>query len=131
MPPLVVKFCPVKHVPIASQKAKVRAPGNRTIIVNDDEVEQLRRQLVTGDTQTDLFGIQNAIVCGDAFDVLKTLPSATFDLLFADPPYNLTKGLWHRTVQAKNIRQLRRLARIVADAVLAAVKTNCFHLHLR
>lgn len=32
------------------------------------------------------------IICGDAFTILATLPVSTFDLLFADPPYNLTKS---------------------------------------
>ncbi|MGI8669080.1 MAG: DNA-methyltransferase, partial [Aridibacter sp.] len=31
-------------------------------------------------------------ICGDAFEILKRLPEKTFDLLFADPPYNLTKN---------------------------------------
>lgn len=30
-------------------------------------------------------------VCGDAFDVLGFLPRGFFDLLIADPPYNLDK----------------------------------------
>jgi site-specific DNA-methyltransferase (adenine-specific) len=35
---------------------------------------------------------RDKIICGDAFDVLKSLPIARFDLLFADPPYNLSKS---------------------------------------
>lgn len=31
------------------------------------------------------------LICGDAFEVLPHLPAGRFDLLFADPPYNLTK----------------------------------------
>ncbi len=34
---------------------------------------------------------RNRIICGDAFEILDQLPEQTFDLLFADPPYNLTK----------------------------------------
>jgi site-specific DNA-methyltransferase (adenine-specific) len=32
------------------------------------------------------------MICGDAFEVLKKLPENSFDLLFADPPYNLSKS---------------------------------------
>jgi len=34
---------------------------------------------------------KDLLMHGDAFEVLTTLPAASFDLLFADPPYNLTK----------------------------------------
>jgi site-specific DNA-methyltransferase (adenine-specific) len=36
-------------------------------------------------------GASNTVVSGDAFEVLPRLGSGRFDLLFADPPYNLTK----------------------------------------
>ena len=31
----------------------------------------------------------NQIICGDCCDVLSHMPDSTFDLIFADPPYNL------------------------------------------
>ncbi len=42
--------------------------------------------------QIDLSDVRNKIICGDAFQILKNLPEKSFDLLFADPPYNLTKN---------------------------------------
>lgn len=33
----------------------------------------------------------NAIIQGDALDILRGFPEATFDLIFADPPYNIGK----------------------------------------
>jgi len=68
---------------------KQRAPRNRTIDLSADEIERLRERLVFPDNLSD---IQNKIICGDAFQILKKLPADTFDLLFADPPYNLTKN---------------------------------------
>ena len=32
----------------------------------------------------------NKIVNGDALKILKTIPSKTFDLIFADPPYDFS-----------------------------------------
>jgi site-specific DNA-methyltransferase (adenine-specific) len=58
-----------------------RAPRNRTIEVGDDERERLAGKLRS----------EGGIVCGDAFEILQTLPEQRFDLLFTDPPYNLTK----------------------------------------
>jgi len=34
----------------------------------------------------------NKIVNGNALEILKTIPNKTFDLVFADPPYNLQIG---------------------------------------
>ena len=73
------------------KKAKIRALRNRTIDVAAKEVTDLRKQLVFASETADISAVRNKIICGDAFDVLERLPQKTFDLLFADPPYNLTK----------------------------------------
>ncbi len=71
-----------------SNAKKIRAPRNRTIDLSADEAEIYRKNLVT---KNDLSAFQNKIIYGDAFNILKKLPENSFDLLFADPPYNLTK----------------------------------------
>lgn len=69
---------------------KTRAPRNRTIEITEPEIEIYRRRIVFADD--DLKNCRNRIVCGDAFKILEKLPEKKFDLLFADPPYNLTKN---------------------------------------
>ncbi len=69
---------------------KIRAPRNRTIDLQADEIENYRKNLLTA--ASDLKDCPNKIIHGDAFEVLDRLPAKTFDLLFADPPYNLTKN---------------------------------------
>ena len=71
-------------------KEKTRAPRNRTIELNAAESEIYRKRLLTADN--DLSECRNAIIHGDAFKILGKLPEKKFDLLFADPPYNLTKN---------------------------------------
>lgn len=78
-------------MPGSSKPAKTKAPRNRTIEVTPDEAKRLRRGLLFGVDGKDV-EIKNAVICGDSFEVLKKLPAASFDLLFADPPYNLTKS---------------------------------------
>ena len=75
-----------------NKSVKARAPRNRTIDLNEKEIEDYRRNLIFYDEATDLSGVRNKIICADAFVVLKKLPERSFDLLFADPPYNLTKN---------------------------------------
>lgn len=74
------------NVPIG----KERAPRNRTIELGGQEIETYRRRIVypTGN----LTDCHNKIICGDAFEILPKLQEKKFDLLFADPPYNLTKN---------------------------------------
>jgi site-specific DNA-methyltransferase (adenine-specific) len=65
-----------------------RAGRNRTITLSDSEVGRYVGlcPCTYGAEQSD-----NAIIHGDAFEVLTTLPSSFVDLLIVDPPYNLNK----------------------------------------
>ncbi len=75
---------------MVSPADKSRAPRNRTIELNAEEAEIYRTRLMSA--ESGLENCRNKIICGDAFDLLDKLPAETFDLLFADPPYNLTKN---------------------------------------
>lgn len=63
------------------------APRNRTITLSEDERPVLRRALA----RLGQVSRNDRLINGDAFEVLPALPAASFGLLFADPPYNLTK----------------------------------------
>ena len=78
-------------MPTTAKKVKQRAPRNRTIELNPGEIERLRASLVFAENSVGSIETRNAVICGDTFYILDRLPSARFDLLFADPPYNLTK----------------------------------------
>jgi len=86
----MLEFCRLA-MPSSSKIDKPRAPRNRTITLAKNDEESLRKQLIYSDSVASLEQIRNRILCGDAFEVLKKLPEGSFDLLFADPPYNLTK----------------------------------------
>src|SRR5687768_9286762 len=75
----------------SSKPARERAPRNRTLSVSDNEAAGLRAEVVFPENSTDEIDDINRIICGDAFQILGRLPDAKFELLFADPPYNLTK----------------------------------------
>ncbi len=71
---------------------KKRAPRNRTIELKENEIEKFRARLISTKEISGIDSIKNKTVCGDTFEILKLLPEKSFDLLFADPPYNLTKN---------------------------------------
>lgn len=74
---------------MANPSNKKRAPRNRTIFLKDRDSSRLRSYLIAsaGAGAT----TRNLIVAGDAAETLGRLGPKSFDLLLADPPYNLTK----------------------------------------
>lgn len=74
------------------EKNEGRAPRNRTLSLDEDEIESLVRLIAKKEELTKGNSLENKIVCGDAFHIVPSLTEKNFDLLFADPPYNLTKS---------------------------------------
>jgi site-specific DNA-methyltransferase (adenine-specific) len=69
---------------------KLRAPRNRTLSISQEEKAALRSEILFEPGDDDPVG---KIICADTFDALRKLDGGIkFDLLFADPPYNLTKS---------------------------------------
>ena len=84
----MLKFCDA-FMAAGFKEPKKRAPQNRTLEIKPAETERLRLKVVTGENADEK--VRNRVICGDAFEVLPELAKGGFDLLFADPPYNLTK----------------------------------------
>ena len=71
---------------------KVRAPKNRTIPLPPTEANLYRQNLLRLTGAVAPRDIENRTINQDLFEILDWLPSAFVDLLFIDPPYNLTKS---------------------------------------
>jgi site-specific DNA-methyltransferase (adenine-specific) len=69
-----------------------RAPRNRTLTVSEPEEIRLGRSITRFDSKKGFAARTNSVICGDAFEILPNLRSSSVDLLFCDPPYNLTKN---------------------------------------
>jgi site-specific DNA-methyltransferase (adenine-specific) len=70
---------------------KQRAPRNRTITLTDEDRRRLNNRLKQVHTDVQIEDILDSTICQDVFSILEFLPDVAFDLIFADPPYNLTK----------------------------------------
>jgi site-specific DNA-methyltransferase (adenine-specific) len=70
---------------------KPRAPRNRTIILTDKDRRRLSKRLKHVNAEVPIEDILDSTICQDVFSMLELLPEASFDLVFADSPYNLTK----------------------------------------
>ncbi len=74
----------------------IRAPANRTMTLSDEELRRYRGSLTRFDSPATVEDVRNKLVCQDIFSVLPNLPDQSVDLMFADPPYNLTKNFNER-----------------------------------
>jgi site-specific DNA-methyltransferase (adenine-specific) len=70
------------------KNTNTRAPRNRTLELSDGEIGRYRKFLASDFKHRE----DGKVVCADAFETLTDLPKESFDLLFADPPYNLDKA---------------------------------------
>lgn len=78
---------------------KQKAPRNRTLELSAAESKSYRKRLLFPGSALSLPQCLDKTICGDAFEVLKLLPPESFDLLFADPPYNLNKNFGENSFQ--------------------------------
>lgn len=90
---------------------KERADRNRTITIAKGEIPQYREKLFrlpldyTRDKNTSATKEQiiNKTICQDLYSVIEFLPAGFVDLLFVDPPYNLTKDFNGRTFKKQSL----------------------------
>ena len=70
---------------------KERAENNRTLTLKPEEIDALRKRLVT-ENNIQGCSLINKTVHGDLLKMLKYVPDYFADLIIIDPPYNLTKN---------------------------------------
>lgn len=86
---------------------KTRAPRNRTVTLSSDEMKLYQENLLRLSGQVQPRDIENRTIQQDLFQILDWLPIAFTDLLFIDPPYNLTKCFNTTTFRERSIDEYR------------------------
>ncbi len=86
---------------MTARKKFERAPRNRTISLTLSDKKALKTKLVFLKNKTGIRAIKNKTICGNSLDILPLLPAHKFDLLFSDPPYNLTKHFGNSSFKQK------------------------------
>ncbi len=74
-----------------ANREKNLASRNRTITLSEEERSRYRERLLSLSGAVTADRVIDKIICQDVFQALKHLPANSIDLLFADPPYNLSK----------------------------------------
>src|SRR5574341_1197083 len=85
------------------QPARTRAQRNRTIILSDAEQAAFRARLkaLSGPASPD--EVVDSTICQDVFQIVDWLPAQSVDLLFLDPPYNLTRNFNGRLYKSRGV----------------------------
>lgn len=81
---------------------KQKAPRNRTVTLNEDEIPVLKSQILTK-SQVNFGNFVNSTINSDLFEALPLLPDEFADLIIIDPPYNLTKNFNGFTFSQRSI----------------------------
>lgn len=82
---------------------KQRAPRNRTLTLNEQEIAKYRQRLLRLDRPVRLPDILNRTINQDIFQIIDYLPPESVDLLFIDPPYNLNKKFNSNNFKKQNL----------------------------
>ena len=64
---------------------------NKTITLTEAEIHALEERLLVARSPLSLSEVVNRTILGDALEVIDCLPMRFADLLFVDPPYNMSK----------------------------------------
>ena len=71
--------------------------------LSEEELIRYKAQLSQLQSPAPTNEVQNRLLCQDIFAALPNLPDRTVDLMFADPPYNLTKSFNDRKFRKTSI----------------------------
>lgn len=75
-----------------SNQVNRRAKRNRTIELTEEEKRDYKKRLLTLKGPCDIRHLIDKTICQDVFEVLDMMPRKCVDLVFSDPPYNLSKS---------------------------------------
>jgi site-specific DNA-methyltransferase (adenine-specific) len=84
---------------------KNRAPRNRTIVLNEADHLRCAPRLKRLSQSVPISEVLDCTVHQDALESLDFLPPCSVDLVFADPPYNLTKTFNGRKFEQVDLEQ--------------------------
>jgi site-specific DNA-methyltransferase (adenine-specific) len=75
-----------------TEHKKGKAPRNKTIVLTPHDHNTYQKKLLRLSRESSLSEVENTTIQQDLFSLLDYLPCSCVDLLFIDPPYNLTKS---------------------------------------
>lgn len=67
--------------------------------------------------------MESRILCGDAIEMMATLPNQSVDLILTDPPYGTTACAWDEIIPIEPMwKELKRIVKKNAAIILTATQ---------
>lgn len=111
---------------IEKESNKIKAPRNRTLILNEGEQKLYAKKLLCPTIAKSLkkSDLNDATILGDLFEVIDLIPKGIADLIIIDPPYNLTKDFNGFTFKSKGSNEYLEYLRSWFPRVVSILKPN-------
>lgn len=87
---------------------KKKAPRNKTIELNQSQINSYARLAIKLREKTSINEIENKIIYQDTFKAIKLIPDSSIDLIVVDPPYNLTKVFGNTTFKESSLDEYKK-----------------------
>ena len=101
---------------------KLRAPRNRTLLVDESETEHFKSRLLVERPHTRFPQPIEGTINGDFREWIPLLPAVHVDLLFLDPPYNLNKDFNGRRFSRSSVDEYTAWISEVIERLLPVLK---------
>jgi site-specific DNA-methyltransferase (adenine-specific) len=102
---------------------KIRAPRNRTLTLTQEEKKHYLKRTVHSTNLKNIAPI-NTIIQGDVFEAYKLIPQKSVDLLFLDPPYNLSKKFHSNAFNKKSEESYTKWFRSWFELIFPTLKST-------
>lgn len=107
-----------------TDKIKPRASRNRTVCLEHGDRELYGKRLVTVSKFVSIEEILNRTINQDVFQVLDYLPNRFVDIVFADPPYNISKKFNHSTFKEMKLNEYEKWLDSWVSKMVRLLKPN-------
>lgn len=97
---------------------------NKTITVTESEIVQLEKRLLTVHSRLDDGDVIDRTILGDALEVIDFLPLCFADMLFVDPPYNMSKVFGTASFKRMGSGEYESWVRSWFSKILSRLKPN-------
>ncbi len=101
-----------------------RSPRNRTINLNDEDISRLQKHLIKLKEPVSFDKIENKTLHQDIFEALEYLPDKFVDLVFVDPPYNLSKTFNLTSFKAMESKKYEEWLNSWVQKIIRLLKPN-------
>ncbi|MCY3978265.1 MAG: site-specific DNA-methyltransferase [Chloroflexi bacterium] len=101
-----------------------RSSRNKTITVTESESQLLENRLLTVHSRLDEMDVIDKTILGDALEVIDYLPIGFADMLFVDPPYNMSKVFGKSSFKRMASGDYERWVRSWFSKILSRLKPN-------